>query len=84
MPRLALGRAHNGQDYLLHCDARWNVKGVGGGYPGVRAAKERAERFYPGFSKALGANRVHRKAIQAPFSASGLDPEVFDLLTAGL
>jgi hypothetical protein len=36
---------------LFHCDARWNVVG-GMTYPGVRAAKQRAERFYPGISAA--------------------------------
>lgn len=51
VPRLALGRDRNGEVYLFHCDTRWNVKGAGGGYLTLRAAKQRAERFYPGISK---------------------------------
>jgi hypothetical protein len=52
VPRLALGRDRDNAVYLLHCDARWNVLGSSGGYENVRAAKQRAERFYRGISKA--------------------------------
>ena len=52
VPRLALGRDRDNTVRLLHCDARWNVVGASGGYENIRAAKERAERFYRGISKA--------------------------------
>ena len=52
VPRLALGRDSDNTVRLLHCDARWNVVASIGGYENLRAAKERAERFYPGISKA--------------------------------
>jgi ClpX C4-type zinc finger len=52
VPRLALGRDRSNKVVLLHCDARWNVVGASGDYPNLRAAKKRAERFYPGISKA--------------------------------
>lgn len=52
VPRLALGRGRNGEVDLLHCSARWAVEFADGGYPTLREAKQRAERFYPGISKA--------------------------------
>jgi len=36
---------------LFHCDARWNVVGAMV-YAGLSAAKQRAEQFYPGISRA--------------------------------
>jgi hypothetical protein len=52
VPRLALGRDRSNDVMLLHCDARWNVVGTSGAYPNLRAAKDRAGRFYRGISKA--------------------------------
>jgi hypothetical protein len=52
VPRLALGRDRSDEVMVLHCDVHWNVVGACGGYPNLRAAKERAERFYRGISKA--------------------------------
>lgn len=49
--RLALGRARDGAVMLFHCDTRWNVVGAMS-YAGLRLAKQRAERFYPGISTA--------------------------------
>jgi hypothetical protein len=51
VPRLAICRDRNGL-CLLHCDSRWRSLGAAGGYSGVREAKQRAERIYPGISRA--------------------------------
>jgi hypothetical protein len=51
VPRLAIGRDERSV-HLFHCDGHWNILGMAGDYASVRAAKERAERIYPGISKA--------------------------------
>lgn len=51
VPRLALARERSGEVQLLHCDTKWNVLGVSV-HPDIRTAKKRAERFYPGISRA--------------------------------
>jgi hypothetical protein len=47
VPRLAIAR-HPHQNYimLLHCDARWNVRGANGPLASVREAKREADRHY--------------------------------------
>lgn len=53
VPRLALGRDDRSGDVMVFlCDARWRVVGASGFWPTVREAKKRAERFYPGISRA--------------------------------
>jgi hypothetical protein len=53
VPCLALGRDRgDGRIILLHCDGRWRSRVSSGDYATVREAKARAERFYPGISKA--------------------------------
>lgn len=50
--RLAIGEAvAEGEIPLFHCDAKWQVVGTSS-HPSVRQAKQRAEREYPGISKA--------------------------------
>ena len=50
VPRLAIGRSLAGSDVvLLHCDAEWDVLGVGG-YASVEEAKQRAEDSYSGLA----------------------------------
>ncbi len=52
VPRLAICRGRDNELGLFHCDSRWRSLGVGWGYSGVREAKQRAERIYPGISRA--------------------------------
>jgi hypothetical protein len=52
VPRLAICRSDDNKLSLFHCDSRWRSLGVAGGYSDVREAKRRAERIYPGISRA--------------------------------
>lgn len=49
VPRLIIGEdLRSGDIVILHCDKRWNVVGIAGGYGSATQAKERSERIYPG------------------------------------
>jgi hypothetical protein len=73
VPRLALGRLQDGEVILFHCDKRWNVKGASHGCPTVRAAKQRAERFYPGISAAWRRTGYTRSQARRVRERSGYD-----------
>jgi len=70
VPRLALGRARNNEVVVFHCDARWNVVGAMA-YDSVRAAKQRAERFYPGISKGWTLTGYTRRQANRILQRSG-------------
>jgi hypothetical protein len=53
VPRLVIAKSYgDGGVLLLHCDRRWKVLGIAGGFSSVRDAKKRAERIYPGVTAA--------------------------------
>jgi hypothetical protein len=52
VPCLAICRGDDAEILLFHCDRRWNVLGMAGDYANINAAKQRAERIYPGISAA--------------------------------
>src|SRR5690349_1937387 len=64
VPRLALGRDRDGEYVLLHCDARWRVRGTMSGYASLREIKARAERFYPGISRLWRKTGYSRRAMR--------------------
>lgn len=64
VPRLAICRGDDNEVLLLHCDRRWNVLGMAGGYPNIKAAKRRAERIYPGISAAWAKAGVTRWQVR--------------------
>ena len=64
VPRLAICRGDDDEVLLFHCDRRWNVLGIAGGYPNIQAAKRRAERIYPGISAAWAKTGVTRRQVK--------------------
>lgn len=72
VPRLALGRDLNNDILLLHCDARWRVLGLSV-YPNIRAAKKRADRFYPGISRLWRRTGYTRAQAHRQRKRSGAD-----------
>lgn len=71
VPRLALARDRSGEVMLFHCDYRWRVVGASGGWRTVREAKKRAERFYPGISKAWVRTRYTKAQASRHLSRTG-------------
>jgi hypothetical protein len=64
VPRLAICRGDDNEVLLFHCDRRWNVLGMAGGYPNVKAAKRRAERTYSGISAAWVKTGFTRRQLK--------------------
>jgi ClpX C4-type zinc finger len=61
VPCLAICRGDD-EVLLVHCDRRWNVLGISG-YPNIKAAKQRAERIYPGISAAWVKTRFTKRQV---------------------
>jgi hypothetical protein len=62
--RLAICRDEDRDVFLFHCDRRWNVLGMAGGYPNIKAAKQRAERIYSGISAAWVKPRATKRQVK--------------------
>jgi hypothetical protein len=66
VPRLVIAEFLRSPDIaILHCDRRWNVLGVQGGYKSVSEAEGRAERMYPGISAVWQKANVSRREARA-------------------
>lgn len=64
VPCLAICRGDEDEVLLFHCDRRWNVLGVAGGYANITAAKRRAEEIYPGISAAWVKTGFSRRQVK--------------------
>ena len=68
VPRLVIAESLRTSDIVvLHCDGRWNVLGVQGGYKSAAEAERRAERMYPGISRAWRKANVTKRAARAAY-----------------
>ena len=65
VPKLAVVEPlDGGEPMLLHCGRDWTVLGIAG-FPSVKAAKQRAERTYPGVSNQWTKTRVSKAQANA-------------------
>jgi hypothetical protein len=71
VPRLAICRGEDDEVLIFHCDRRWNVLGMAGGYPNLKAAKQRVERTYPGISAAWAKTGVTRRQAERYLDSIG-------------
>ena len=62
--RLAIGRDNERGALVLHCSRTWNVLGIAR-HAGIKEAKRRAERIYPGLSAKWLKTGVSKRQAKA-------------------